>query len=276
MDALRGHLLFWLASAASVIVAGGVFGNVGVIVLFGIVSLQTLREFLTLTHTRRSDHWALAAAFFIVTPFQYLLIAVDWYGLASIMVPVYAFLGLPIVAVVRGDTTRFMARIAEVQWGLMTCVYCIAHVPALLMLKIEGFDGSMLWLILFLGLVVQGAAFVSAAAIPWLGLADARRSLAEAAVTAIAGAVLGSALCAATPFSMVQAAALGSIVSVLGLAGSLVLDAVKRDRGVEDWRRAGGTGLGGCITEPGLLDRLERIVFASPVFFHLVRYWWVD
>jgi phosphatidate cytidylyltransferase len=25
----------------------------------------------------------------------------------------------------------------------------------------------------------------------------------------------------------------------------------------------------------GMLDRLDTVVFAAPMFFHVVRYWWV-
>jgi phosphatidate cytidylyltransferase len=43
-------------------------GRTGVTLLFAFCSFAALREFVTLTNTRRADHWALAAAFFIVLP----------------------------------------------------------------------------------------------------------------------------------------------------------------------------------------------------------------
>ena len=60
------------------------FGRGGVIVLFALVSFFALREFITLTPTRRGDHVALAVAFFLVLPEQYVLVAMDWYGMFSI------------------------------------------------------------------------------------------------------------------------------------------------------------------------------------------------
>ena len=120
-------------------------------------SFAALREFITLTPTRRGDHVALAVAFFVVLPLQYWLIWIDWYGLYSIFIPVYVFLLLPIVAALRGDTTDFIGRIAEVQWGLMISVFCVSHVPALLTLPIPGFTGTDLLLIAFLVLVVQSS-----------------------------------------------------------------------------------------------------------------------
>lgn len=265
------RLSFLVVSLAVVIAAYLIFGSTAIVVLFAIVSLQALREYLTLTHTRRGDHWALLAAFFVVLPFQYILIGVDWYGMSAIMIPVYAFLGLPIVSVLRGDTTRFMERIAEVQWGLMTCVYCISYVPALLMLKIHAFERSGLFLIVFLGLVVQGAALVYSAvqAITDHRIKEQHLGL-EVGITVTAGALIGAALSSFTPFLIAQACALGALIACLGLAGSLVMEAVKRDRRVDDWRRSTSSDRG----TRGLLDQLERLVFASPVFFHLVRFWW--
>jgi phosphatidate cytidylyltransferase len=53
----------------------------------------------------------------------------------------------------------------------------------------------------------------------------------------------------------------------MGFFGGLVMSAIKRDRGVKDW----GTMIEG---HGGMLDRLDSVVFAAPVFFHAVRYGW--
>src|SRR5438128_11801648 len=98
-------------------------GKAGVITLFAIASFAALREFLTLTRTRRGDHLALAAAFFIVLPLQYYLIWIDWYGLYAILIPVYVFLLLPAVAALRGDTAYFMRRISEWLWVRLVHVH---------------------------------------------------------------------------------------------------------------------------------------------------------
>src|SRR5918993_978203 len=90
-------------------------------------------------------------------PVQYFLIWIDWYGMYSIFIPVYAFLILPILSALAADTKRFLERTAKVQWGLMICVYCISHVPALLTLNIPGYESRHLLLIAFLVLVVQGS-----------------------------------------------------------------------------------------------------------------------
>jgi phosphatidate cytidylyltransferase len=90
------------------------FGRTGVIVLFGLVSFFALREFITLTPTRRGDHVALAVAFFLVLPEQYVLVAMGWYGMFSIFIPVYVFLLLPIIAALFSDTAHFLERGAKI------------------------------------------------------------------------------------------------------------------------------------------------------------------
>jgi phosphatidate cytidylyltransferase len=117
-------------------------GGLGSIILFGLTSFLALREFITLTPTRPGDHRSLFWIFFIVLPLQYYLIDIKWYGLFSIFIPVYAFLLIPIRSVLAGDCENFLERTAKIQWGLMVCVYCVSHVPALLSLKIPGYDGQ--------------------------------------------------------------------------------------------------------------------------------------
>lgn len=90
-------------------------GKGGVIALFAFISFQSLREFISLTHTRLGDHRALLWVFFVFLPLQYTLIAIDWYGLFAILIPVYAFLLLPISSSLGADTTRFLERAAKVQ-----------------------------------------------------------------------------------------------------------------------------------------------------------------
>lgn len=269
---LIARIRAWWVMAAMV---GASFwiGREGVILLFALVSLFALREFITLTPTRRSDYYALLVAFYVVLPLQYWLVYIDWYGLYALLIPVYAFLLLPILATVGGDTTRYLERAAKVQWGLMICVFCIAHVPALLNLHITGYEGRNLLLIAFLVIVVQSSDVLQYV---WGKLAG-RRLIAprlspsktvEGFVGGVASATaLGAALWWITPFTPWQAAGLALVANLMGFYGGLVMSAIKRDRGIKDWgHMIEGHG--------GVLDRLDSVCFAAPVFFHLIRYWW--
>lgn len=248
-------------------------GKAGVILLFAFASFAALREFVTLTPTRRGDHWALAVAFFVVLPLQYYLVWIEWYGLYAVFIPVYVFLLLPVVVALRGDTTGFMRRVAEVQWGLMISVFCVSHVPALLTLRIPGFQGRNLLLIAFLIIVVQASDVLQYV---W-GKLCGRRKIAphlspSKTVEGFAGGVasatlLGAALWWITPFAPWQAGLMALIVTVMGFCGGLVMSAIKRDRGVKDW---------GWMIEGhgGMLDRLDSVIFAAPIFFHVTRFYW--
>jgi len=114
-------------------------GGIGSVILFALTSFLALREFITLTPTRPGDHRTLFWVFFFILPLQYYLIAIKWYGLFSVMIPVYAFLFIPIRSATAGDCDNFLERTAKIQWGLMVCVYCVSHVPALLALDIPGY-----------------------------------------------------------------------------------------------------------------------------------------
>src|SRR5438105_6495368 len=248
-------------------------GKTGVIVLFALASFAALREFITLTPTRRGDHWVLAASFFIVLPLQYYLIGIEWYGLYSIFIPVYVFLLLPIVAVMRGDTTSFITRVAEMQWGLMITVFCLSHVPALVALPIPGYEGRNLLLIAFLVVVVQSSDVLQYVWGKLIGRARIAPSVSPSkTIGGFAGGVasatlLGAALWWITPFRPWQAGLMALVITLMGFCGGLVMSAIKRDRGVKDWgRMIEGHG--------GMLDRLDSVIFAAPIFFHLTRYFW--
>ena len=248
-------------------------GRAGVMLLFLFASFIALREFITLTYTRRSDHPALATSFYIILPLQYILVWNQRYGLYSIFIPVYAFLLLPIVSVLAGDTKRFLERNAKVQWGLMICVYCLSYVPALLTLNIPGFEGRNLLLIAFLILVAQSSDVFQYV---WGRLIGERKVAPEVSPSkTIAGVIggiasatlLGTMLWWITPFTVAEAALMALVITVIGFFGGLVMSAIKRDRGVKDW---------GDLIEGhgGMLDRLDSVVFAAPVFFHITRYGW--
>src|SRR4026209_215616 len=50
-------------------------GPIGSYVLFGLISFWALREFVTLTPTRRAGLWRLFLGFFIFVPLPYLVVA---------------------------------------------------------------------------------------------------------------------------------------------------------------------------------------------------------
>lgn len=273
IDNLNKRINAWWVMVA--IFAISIFlGKFAVIILFFIASGIALREFLTLTPITRYDYWPLLFAYFIVLPLQYILVAVSWYELFCIFIPIYGFLFLAILAAITGSAHNFLARIAEVQWGLMITVYSISFIPALLILPIDHYQDRNLLLIAFLVFVVElsdvlqyvfGKLFGKHSISPNLSPSKTVEGFIGGIFSA---SLIGACLWWVTPFSFIQAGLISLMITLLGFLGGLVMSAIKRDRGVKDWGKLiSGHG--------GVLDRLDSICFAAPIFFHVVRYYWV-
>ena len=248
-------------------------GRAGVVLLFALLSFAALREFLSLTAKHTTDHRALAAGFFVILPLQYWLVWIDWYGFYSIFVPVYAFLLLPVISALSGQTRRFLVRVAETQWALMICVFCISHVPALLSLQIPGFEGRNVLLIAWLIFVVQLSDVLQYVWGKLIGRHKIAPSLSPSKTWegflggTLSASLVGTSLWWMTPFALTEAAGLCLVITLMGFFGGLVMSAIKRDKGVKDWGHLiAGHG--------GFIDRLDSVIFAAPIFFHLTRYWY--
>ena len=272
VDNINARIRAWWVMALVFVVAVAA-GRVVSILLFSLLSFLALREFVTLAPTRPGDHRALFWSFFIVTPLQYFLVWIEWYGLFSILIPVYMSIFLAIRTALAGDTEQFLERTAINQWGLMICVYFVSHVPALLNLRIPGYDNQNAKLMFFFVLVVQLSDVLQFA---W-GKSIGRRPVAptispnktwEGLIGGVASATfVGAALWWATPFTAGEAGAMALLLTVMGFAGGLIMSAIKRDRGVKDY----GTFIEG---HGGMLDRIDSLCFAAPVFFHLTRFFY--
>jgi len=272
IENLNARINAWLVMVIFLALAF-IAGKPGVVLLFALCSFAALREFLTLTTHNRADHWSLVACFFLILPLQYGFLATDWYGMYSIFIPVYAFLLLPVVSALRGSTKDFLIRVSETQWALMICIYCASHVPALLYLQIPGFEGRNVILIAYLIFVVQlsdvlqyvwGKLIGRTKVAPNLSPSKTWEGLIGGTLSATA---IGTALYWMTPFSPLEAAGMCLLITLMGFFGGLVMSAIKRDRGIKDWGHLiAGHG--------GFLDRLDSVIFAAPIFFHVTRWVW--
>jgi len=266
---LNARVRAWWVMVA-VLAACFLLGRVATIILFAIASLFALREFVTLTPTRTGDHLPLVVCFYVLLPVQYLLIGDDWYNLFAIFLPVYGFLLLPVLTAVSGDTEQFLERVTKLQWGLMITVYCVSYVPALLLLKLPSYRDTLL-LVIYLLLVVQisdvlqyvfGKLFGKHKIAPRVSPSKTVEGFVGGGASAVG---VGAALWWITPFNPAQAAGMSAVIVLAGFLGGLALSAVKRSLGAKDW----GSMIEG---HGGMLDRLDSVSFAAPVFFHLTRY----
>lgn len=240
------------------------------VTLFGLMSFWALREFITLTPTRLGDHRALFWVFFLFTPLQFVLVAFNRYEMYSILIPVFAFLFIPARIAISGDAKRFLERVAKIQSGLLICVYCLSFAPALLYMPgvPEGGEARLLFFFVTMALLSEAFQFIWSqlygrhviaptinAARTWEGLVGGSAST----------ALVGMVFFWATPYADVwQAAFMSMVIAIMGFAGAMTMSAIKRDRGVRDY----GTLVEG---HGGVLDRIDAICFAAPVFYQVTR-----
>jgi phosphatidate cytidylyltransferase len=278
---------WWLMFA--ILIAGLFLHRIGTIVLFGLVSFWAFREFITMTPTRRGDHRALFWSLVVFTPLQYFLIwlsesgllhrngrPIDFYGIYSIMIPVYASLFIPARIAMAGDHKRFLERSAQIQAGLLICVYCLSFAPALLDLKLileDGtpWNGSNAGLLFFFVLMSQISDVLQWC---WSRIGSKRviakdvsssRTWDGFIVGSLSTGIIGAMLYWVTPFTPWVAALMSIVVAALGFAGGMTMSAIKRDRGVHDY----GTLVMG---HAGVLDRIDTLCFSAPIFYHLTRF----
>ena len=260
-----GTLAFWLA---------WISGPVGATLFFGLFSFLALREFITLLHTRRSDHRSLVVAFFFVLPLQYVIVATRHFDLFTVFIPVYVFFAIPVLSAMAGDPHRFLERNAKIQWGIVVCVYGLSHAPALLLLDFPRYQGRGAFLLFFLVIVAGVAQVVQELASRRLRRRPVARQISRSFswrawfLGAFVAAWIGALLYWITPFKAGQALAMAFIAAGCGTLGEFVMKALKRDAGVHHWgNRSSVTGA------VGLLDRVAPLCFAAPVFFHSVRWY---
>jgi len=265
---VRGWWVMLVLMGGAYLIAPG-----AMVFVTAIVSLGALREFLTLTTRSAADHKAFVASFFVVLPIQYITIWQDWYGFYSVFIPVYAFLLLPMLSVLQGRVDRFLDRVAQTQWALMIAVFCVSHVAAVLYLDIPGFEGGNLLLLMFLVLVVQGADLLQHLWSTCFGKHPIAENISRSRTWEgfygglLSAGVLGACLSWLTPYGVLPAALMGIAIAGVGGMGRMVMTAIKLDRGVRDWGHM-NDGQG------GFLDRLDSVIFAAPIFFHLTRFFW--
>ena len=261
-----GALLFWVAWVAGPFVST---------LLFGLVSFLALREFVTLTHTRRADHRALLLAFFVILPAQYALVGMRLFNAFTVFIPVYVFFAIPVISALANDPQRFLERTAKIQWGIAVCVFGMSHAPALLLLDLPNWHERGAFFVFYLVVVVAVAQGAQALASRRLRRRPVARAISRSfswrawGAGAGAGAAVGALLFWTTPFKPLEALVMGAIAGATGTLGEFVMQALKRDAGVRNWR--GRPSVTGAV---GLLDRVAPLCFAAPVFFHSVRWYY--
>lgn len=261
----RVRMAWWLIVVFAI---GFALGIPSLLFFFALISFFLLREFIAITPTKSTDHYALVLAFYLAIPVQYIAIGFDLSEIYTLFIPVYLFLALPVITALSRDTDRYLERVAKVQWGVMLCVYCVSHAPAIAMLDLTRYNSSGPLLMLFFLLVIFVSDFSAAIVSSMVGKKplgfNAGRTVAGTVIGCGCGFLAGAAMYWITPFRFWQALLMALAVVISGVLGDLVFNCVRRSMGAE--RLAGE---GDIYITRGLLARLAPLTFAAPVFYHL-------
>jgi phosphatidate cytidylyltransferase len=242
------------------------------IILFAFISYLAFKEYITLIPTRRADHRVLFLAYLAI-PLQYYWVAIGWYGVFIVFIPVYVFLLLPLRMVLIGEMDGFIRAAGTVHWGLMVTVFSLSHAAYLLALPasgnpVAGGQGLLLYLLVLTELndvaqYIWGKSIGRHKVLPKVSPKKTVEGLAGGVATTILAAVILAPML--TPLRPLEAAGMGLVLGLGGFFGDVTISAVKRDLRIKD----SGTLLPG---HGGILDRVDSLTFTAPLFFHLLYY----
>jgi len=262
-------------------------GRVAVAGLFAVASCLGLREFLRLTNPTRESkatgHWVYA-----VVPVQFLWVVLGWFEPFWVTVPVACLLVIAGTTAAAGRTKGFLREATTASWGLMLIVFCLSHAAMFLALpetsnSVAGNAGWVVYLVLLtetndIAQALWGRQFGRHQVTPQVSRHKTWEGLVLGICTTLLLAIALAPLL--TPlhhgpsreiaqvglgFPFVWSALAGALIAVSGFFGDITMSAVKRDVGVKD-SSALLPGQG------GMLDRIDSLTFAAPVFFYFV-YW---
>ena len=243
--------------------------------LFAVVSFIALREFLSLAPTRREDRLIILGCYLTI-PVSYAFVAADIYGIYLVIIPVYAFLILPWLMAVIGQTKGYLSSVALFHWGLMTCVYNIGYAAFLMRAPPWESPAHAAGLVFFLLVTTE---FNDVAQYVWGKLLGRNKIIPKVSPNKTWEGFLGGWASTAaliwfvgplfTPLHGFGLATVALILPVAGFAGDVTMSAIKRDIGVKDTSHLiPGHG--------GILDRIDSLTFTAPIYFHLLAWFALD
>lgn len=241
------------------------------LILFAFISFLALKEFFSIVPLRLNDRRVVFLAYLAI-PLQYYWVAIGWYGMFIIFIPVYVFLLLPMRMVLIGETKGFIQSAGIIHWATMLTVYCISHVAYLLVLPVKNPQAGAVGLVIFILFMTElndisqyiaGKLFGKHKIIPKVS----PNKTWEGFIGGLFAISLLSTLIAPwlTPLNAWQGLGAGVLISCAGFIGDVVISSVKRDLAIKD----SGTLIPG---HGGILDRLDSLMYTAPLFFHYCYY----
>jgi phosphatidate cytidylyltransferase len=243
-------------------------------IFLGLLSYLALKEYFSMIPTRRVDRSVVFWAYLSV-PIQFWWAYTDWYGMFVVFIPVWMFLFTPVAMVIVGETKGFLRAVGTMSWGQMMMVFALSHTAYLLFSgdKIDTPAGGA-GLLLFLVFACQ---FNDVMQYVWGKLTGKHKIVPTVSPNKTWQGFIGGMLSTMvlsyliapylTPIERPEAALVGGMIALCGFLGDVTVSALKRDLGAKD--------TGALIPgHGGILDRVDSLTIAAPVFVHFLRYFY--
>ncbi len=249
---------------ATVFLIATVFSTKVSYIAFALLSFVALRELFSILHLRHSDRSAMLLCYLAI-PVQYFFTYQGYLIASLVFIPVFMFVVLPFRLVIVGQTEGIIQSMAIIPGALMIALFGLSHMG--LLLSLPG-GRSLLFFLVFVTEMNDVFQFI------WGKLLGKHKILPSVSPNktwegfiggVLTTTALGITLRFLTPCSIPQIALVSFLTANAGFIGDVIISSVKRDLQLKDTSTAiPGHG--------GVLDRVDSLVVAAPVFFHIIYY----
>ncbi|UNL94299.1 phosphatidate cytidylyltransferase [Paenibacillus polymyxa] len=232
-----------------------------------VLTFFALKEYFSMIRSRKADRrlflWA-----YLAIPVQFYWIYIGWYGMFIVFIPIYVFLLLPLPRLINKGTVGFLRSVSSTQWGLMLMVFGLSHL-AYFQFATPQYGAKLVLFLVVLTQLNDVAHYLASLYfgkrkivptsnpnITWEGFAFAFP------VTIAASYLIHPYL---TPFDLKFGIIFGMLISLSGFFGSLTVSVLKRDLLIGDDDKFDAL-------KKSYLSRVDSLTYTSPVFFHVIRY----
>lgn len=232
-----------------------------------VLTFFALKEYFSMIRSKKADRRLFLWAYLSI-PVQFYWIYTEWYGMFIVFIPVYVFLFLPIPRLINKGTVGFLRSVSRAQWGLMLMVFGLSHLAYFQFATPQYGAGLVLFLVVLtqlndvvhdLASIYFGKRKVVPTANPnltWEGFVCA--FLITTGVSYLIYPYL-------TPLNPTFGLVSGMLISLSGFFGSLTISVLKRDLLIGDEEKF-------VALKKSYLSRVDSLTYTSPVFFHVIRY----
>lgn len=245
------------------------YSRTTIIILFSLISFLAIKEYFSIITIRKTDILIVGIMYLFLMG-QYFIVYIDWYNLFVIFIPVYIFVAMSILLTLTENTEDFLKTCGIIYLGAMMNIYSVSHLAYLTNLNLAISPTYVLISLVFLTQINDVYQYIC-------GKNFGRRKITTISPNKTLEGFLGGVILTTIttiligkfllniPLNIFILSLFGILISVLGFLGDIFMSAIKRDLKIKDTSQLiPGHG--------GILDRIDSLVFMSPVFFHVIRF----